>query len=145
MDSLQAAVVSVKLRHFKEELEMRQEVARKYTERLEDIIHTPVVLPENSSSWAQYTVQHEERDKLRELLQSRGIPTAVHYPIPLHKQEAFAYLRREGVDDATPVTERLSERVFSLPMHPYLKDSEIDRIAETIAPLKSEKSVKGEG
>jgi UDP-2-acetamido-2-deoxy-ribo-hexuluronate aminotransferase len=145
MDSLQAAVVSVKLRHFKEELEMRQEVARKYTERLEDLIHTPVVLPENSSSWAQYTVQHEERDKLRELLQSKGIPTAVHYPIPLHKQEAFAYLRREDTDAATPVTERLSERVFSLPMHPYLKDSEIDRIAETIAPLKSEKSVKGEG
>jgi UDP-2-acetamido-2-deoxy-ribo-hexuluronate aminotransferase len=145
MDSLQAAVVSVKLRRFREELEMRQEVARKYTERLEDLIHTPVVLPENSSSWAQYTVQHEERDKLRELLQSKGIPTAVHYPIPLHKQEAFAYLRREDTDAATPVTERLSERVFSLPMHPYLKDSEIDRIAETIAPLKSEKSVKGEG
>jgi UDP-2-acetamido-2-deoxy-ribo-hexuluronate aminotransferase len=145
MDSLQAAVVSVKLRRFTEELKMRQEVARKYTDRLGDIIHTPALLPENTSSWAQYTVQDENREYLREQLQSKGIPTAVHYPIPLHKQEAFAYLRREGTDAATPVTERLSARVFSLPMHPFLKDSEIDRIAETIAHLKSEKSVKGEG
>lgn len=129
MDTLQAAVLSVKLRHFDDELAARQKVAEKYTALLQNVIHTPLVMKDNSSSWAQYTVQHDSRDKIREALQEKSIPTAVHYPIPLHKQEAFSYL--DGHIE-TPVTEKLSQRVFSLPMHPFLKDEEIEQISAAV-------------
>jgi len=135
MDSLQAAILSVKLRHFDDELAGRRKAAVKYTELLHDSLETPKIAEHNSSTWAQYTVQHPEREKVREILKEQGIPTAVHYPIPLHKQEAFAYLQN-GSPKNTPVTERISERVFSLPMHPFLRDEEIEKIASVIRGIK---------
>ncbi|WP_319559835.1 DegT/DnrJ/EryC1/StrS family aminotransferase [Marispirochaeta sp.] len=129
MDTLQAAVVSVKLRNFDRELELRNKVAQEYTRKLSELTETPRVLEHNTSVWAQYTLVHKRRDHIRSALSNAGIPTAVHYPVPLHKQQAFAYLKRP-VD--CPVTEKLSEQVFSLPMHPFLKEPEISRIADTI-------------
>lgn len=129
LDSLQAAVLSVKLRHFDEEAAARRKAAEAYTALLQGRVQTPVVRDGNQSVWAQYTVQHDDRQAIRERLQAKGIPTAVHYPIPLHKQEAFSYL--DGAAE-TPVTEALAQRVFSLPMHPFLKDGEIQRVCEAL-------------
>jgi UDP-2-acetamido-2-deoxy-ribo-hexuluronate aminotransferase len=130
MDTLQAAVVSVKLRYFEKEIDLRNKAADLYTKLLKGIIETPEILPENLSVWAQYTVRHDNRESIRKVLSDNGIPTAVHYPIPLHSQQAFAYLNNPG--ESCPVTSRLSNRVFSLPMHPYLSEEEITFITDTI-------------
>jgi len=129
MDSLQAAIVSTKLKHFSREIDARNRVAKMYTERLKDLVKTPVVLPYNRSTWAQYTIQTEKRNLVREKLADKDIPTAVHYPMPLPRQEAFAYLKQP---DNYPVSNKLSETVMSLPMHPFLKEEEIDLICNTI-------------
>lgn len=130
LDALQAAILTVKLRHFNEEMDKKREVARKYTERLSGSVVTPTVKDHNVSVWAQYTVRTAERDRVTGYLKEKGIPTAVHYPIPLHKQEAFAYLENSDAD--YPVSVQLSGEVFSLPMHPFLTDEEIDLICTTI-------------
>jgi len=130
LDTLQAAVLRVKLRHLDAELAARQRVAERYTARLEGAVVTPFIKPGNRSVWAQYTVRVANRDEVREHLKSKGIPTAVHYPSPLHRQKAFAYL---GVSDAScPVSCKVSAEVMSLPMHPFLTDAEVDQVAEAI-------------
>jgi UDP-2-acetamido-2-deoxy-ribo-hexuluronate aminotransferase len=129
MDTIQAAVVRVKLRHFQKELEMRERIAQRYSQNLDGYVQVPVIRDYNTSSWAQYTIQSPKREKIREHLHSRGIPTAVHYPLPLHRQKAF------GLDDTAlsyPVSEGLSQRVVSLPMHPFLCEDEIDTICEAV-------------
>lgn len=128
LDSLQAAILSVKLRHFDIELQQRQAAAEKYTAQLENLVSTPIVMNDRISSWAQYTVQHENRDQIREILGENEIPTAVHYPIPLHEQEAFSHFPDSNL--TAPVTKKLSKQVFSLPMHPFLKDEDIKKIAD---------------
>ncbi len=129
LDSLQAAIVSVKLQKFDQEIQLRQQVAASYSRFFEADLHIPVVADYNSSVWAQYTLQHPERDAIRDELQQQGIPTAVHYPVPLHTQEAFA-----GIAGKTecPVTEKISRQVFSLPMHPYLPERQIEYIAQAV-------------
>jgi UDP-2-acetamido-2-deoxy-ribo-hexuluronate aminotransferase len=130
LDSLQAAVLRVKLRHFDAELAARQRVADRYTARLEGAVVTPFVKTGNRSSWAQYTVRVANRDEVREHLKGKGIPTAVHYPVPLHRQEAFRYL---SVSDAScPVSCKVSAEVVSLPMHPFLTDAEVDQVAAAV-------------
>ncbi len=129
MDSLQAAVVSTKLKHFNNEIDARNRVAEMYTERLKDIFKTPEVLSTNRSTWAQYTIRSEKRDVIREKLSEKDIPTAIHYPMPLPRQEAFSYL---GQNDSFPVSDMLSEQVLSLPMHPFITEEEIDFICNTI-------------
>lgn len=129
MDTLQAAVLRVKLKHFGEEIPERRRVADTYSELLKGIVGTPALSSYNESVWAQYTIRVDARDTLRKKLQEKGIPTAVHYPMPLPSQEAFAHLK-QGSD--FPVSNRLSETVMSLPMHPYLTHDEIAFIAENI-------------
>jgi len=130
MDSLQAAVLRVKLRHFDAELAARQQVAERYTARLKDVVVTPFIRTGNRSAWAQYTVRVANRDAVCDHLKSKGIPTAVHYPVPLHRQEAFQYL---GVGDAScPVSCKVSAEVMSLPMHPFLGDGEVDQIVAAL-------------
>lgn len=129
LDTLQAAVVGVKLSHFDEELALRRRVARWYSSALagaEQII-TPIVLDHNESSWAQYTVRIPSRVRVRELMSYRKIPTAVHYPIPLHRQEAFQH-RPYRVESVTHAEQAAAE-VLSLPMHPFLTSEEVQRIA----------------
>lgn len=137
LDTIQAAILSVKLKAFAEyELADINEVADKYTARLaslSDRIKTPVVPEGYYSSWAQYTIQLEDRktrDALQAALKEKGIPSMVYYPKPMHKQEAFA---GQAYDDSEFTnTIQLCDTVLSLPMHPYLTDGDIDEVVGVI-------------
>jgi UDP-2-acetamido-2-deoxy-ribo-hexuluronate aminotransferase len=135
LDNLQAAILRVKLRHFDEELRMRQQVSEWYREALKGLVATPFVADGNTSVWAQYTVRSPSRQACLDALAKAGIPTAIHYPIPLHAQEAFAHLPARG--GGFPVTERLCREVFSLPMHPFLGRSEVVRIASALKEART--------
>jgi len=131
MDTLQCAVVNVKLKHYKKDLTLRQEVAQKYTNALQNKNLIPPHLDANATSaWAQYSVRVKNRDEVQTKLKEAGIPTAVHYPMPLHLQEAFEYLNYRQGD--FPISERVSEEIMSLPMNPYLRDDEIEYIAKRL-------------
>ncbi|HRZ26897.1 MAG TPA: DegT/DnrJ/EryC1/StrS family aminotransferase [Spirochaetota bacterium] len=128
MDTLQAAVILAKLEIFDDEVKSRIEIGARYTELLKDRVITPYIEPFNTSVYAQYTIQVDERDHLIAKLGEAGIPTAVHYPIPLHKQPAF----REHENDSLPAAEKISRRVLSLPMHPYLSAADQDFIVKNV-------------
>jgi len=130
LDAIQAAVLRVKLKHLDDEIVERRRVADAYTARLEGKIRTPEIRDYNQTVWAQYTVRSASRDSLIEALNAKGIPTAVHYPIPLHAQPAFSGLPSAGM--RSEVSDKASREVFSLPMHPFLKESEIDMICGVI-------------
>ena len=129
MDTLQCAIVNVKLKYYAKDLELRQDVAQKYTKALKgkDLM-LPYIDGNATSAWAQYSVRVQNREAVQFKLKEQGIPTTVHYPIPLHLQEAFAYLGyKEG---AFPIAELVSSEIMSLPMNPYLSAEEIDYIRE---------------
>lgn len=132
LDSMQAAVLLPKLEIFPKELEMRQRVADKYSELLADVpgIVTPTV-PENcTSAWAQYSVLAEDRNLIQKALREAEIPSAIYYPLPLHLQKAFAHLEYKSGD--MPVSEDCAARIFSLPMHPYMQDEQIEEVCSVI-------------
>jgi len=121
MDTIQAAVLLAKLPVFDQELASRTEVARRYSELMEfaemsQLLTLPTMEPHNFSSWAQYTIEVSNRNHVRDVLSDNGIPTAVHYPEPVFAQPALF----EAIEHC-PVTEHVTNRVLSLPMHPYLK------------------------
>ena len=134
LDSLQAAILLVKLKAFREhELVDVNKVAARYTELLKGVVKTPVIPEGYYSSWAQYTIQlkdKEERAALQAALKALDIPTAVYYPIPMHRQTAFKYLN--AADTPCPVSDRLADCVLSLPIHPYLSEADQDLICNTI-------------
>jgi len=134
MDTLQAAVLLAKSDIFPEEVELRQDVARRYTELLTDSsLIKPSVPAEIKSVWAQYSLLAKDESRRAELqsrLNAAGIPTAVYYPCPLHLQTAFAYTGHKKGD--FPISEDYASRIFSLPMHPYLKPEEQEKIAEIL-------------
>lgn len=117
LDTIQAAILLPKLEILDEEMQARQRVAETYSKLFNEagISTTPFIEEHNQSAWAQYTIQVENRDQVQEKLKAQGIPTAVHYPIPLNKQPAVA-----DVNAVLPVGDAIAERVMSLPMHPYL-------------------------
>ena len=132
MDTLQCAIVNVKLKYYEKDLALRQEVASKYTQTIgAEASASQIILPtvdkNCTSAWAQYSVRVKNRDKVQTKLKEKGIPTAVHYPMPLHLQECFKYLGYKKGD--FPISERVSEEIMSLPMNPYLSDEEIKYIA----------------
>lgn len=130
MDTLQAAILIEKFKLFPKELELRQEVAKRYEDLLSGLVMTPKIMPGNYSAYAQYTIELANRNDFQTYLNAEGIPTAVHYPIAMHLQEALRYLNyREG---DFPYAERASRRVLSLPMHPYLNMQEQIRIVHAI-------------
>ncbi len=131
LDTIQAAVLNVKLNYYNADKALRQTVAKKYTNLLagKNLI-TPFVDSRASSVWAQYSVRIENRDEIQAKLKEAGIPTAVHYPMPLHLQECFKYLGYKNGD--FPISELVSTQIMSLPMNPYLNDKEIEYIANTI-------------
>jgi UDP-2-acetamido-2-deoxy-ribo-hexuluronate aminotransferase len=134
LDSVQAAVLLAKFDLFKDkEVDARDGVAAKYTEKLNKLgkVKTPAVEDFNRSVWAQYSIMVEDRDKLAAFLNSKSIPSAVHYPIPLHMQEVFAYLGYKKGD--LPVSERVSGKIMSLPMCAYKTDEEISEVCSAIA------------
>ena len=134
LDTIQAAVLRVKLRHFDEECAARQRVADGYAKALKGVVATPHVESWNTSVWAQYTIRTARRQVVVDALKKQGIPTAVHYPLALHRQPVYADMR--CADTGFPVTNRVCEEVVSLPMHPFLKDSEIGQIADAIRGVK---------
>jgi UDP-2-acetamido-2-deoxy-ribo-hexuluronate aminotransferase len=129
LDTLQAAVLNVKLKHYKKDLSLRQEVASKYTKALssKSNIILPFVDVKATSAWAQYSLRVKNRDELQASLKEQGIPTAVHYPMPLHLQEAFEYLGYEKGD--FPISEIISDEIMSLPMNPYIINEEVEFIS----------------
>ena len=127
LDTLQAAVLQVKLKHFDEELEAVNHVAQRYTELLSGKVKPPVVPEGWFSSWAQYTIQAENRDEIQTRLKAAGIPSMVYYPRTMCQQTAFAQMWQP-----CPVANRLAETVLSLPMHPYITDEEIELVASLV-------------
>jgi UDP-2-acetamido-2-deoxy-ribo-hexuluronate aminotransferase len=135
LDTLQAAILLPKLEILDDEIGLRNEVAAQYTDRLHELGFrgTPNITEGNVSAWAQYTIQVENREELQGALKEKGIPTAVHYPLPLYRQPAFSNL---GTDPgAFPNSEEASGRVMSLPMHPYFDDSAVRRVISSIGTL----------
>jgi len=130
LDTIQAAILLAKLPHYKQELERRQQVAQYYTDVLSDSLQTPVIKSNRSSAWAQYTVRVNNRDALQAKLKDNGIPTAVHYPMPLHLQECFQYLNYQQGD--FPISEKVSNEVISLPMNRFLTNKQVDYVASKI-------------
>jgi UDP-2-acetamido-2-deoxy-ribo-hexuluronate aminotransferase len=151
LDTLQAAILLPKLEILDDEIKLRNQVAARYTELLsateeyensqKDInkissvdvsgfrgkLTTPYIEPQNTSVWAQYTIRSEDRNALQAKLKAAGIPTAIHYPIPLNKQPAVA-----DSNVNLPIGDKVAEEVISLPMHPYLEASAQQQIAEAI-------------
>ena len=154
LDTLQAAVLQVKLMAFAEyELDDINAAAEKYTERLKDIVATPIIPAGFRSSWAQYTIKLQDaaqRDALQAALKAEGIPSMVYYPKPLHLQTAFLDFstRPSGLGrndsesisfraklrnlDFCPVATSLCSRVLSLPLHPYITEEQIDTVCNAI-------------
>lgn len=130
MDTLQAAILIEKLKLFPNEITLRQTVAERYNELLSDVVRTPVLQPGNTSVYAQYTIEVANREHFQQHLLAAGIPTAVHYPIAMHQQEALNYLNYHEGD--FPHAENASRRVISLPMHPYLTLEEQKTVVNAI-------------
>jgi dTDP-4-amino-4,6-dideoxygalactose transaminase len=128
LDTLQAAILLEKLKIFPDEIEARQRVAARYGEGLGDVVRVPEVPADRTSVWAQYTVVLERgsRDALAAALAAEGIPSAIYYPTPLHRQTAYRHYPCAA--GGLPVAERLAQQVLSLPMHPYLAPATQDRI-----------------
>lgn len=131
LDALQAAVLRIKLKYFAQDIAARNKVAKLYNHYLSSAnVVIPRVLEGRSSVFAQYTLRVKNREKIQEKLKDSGIPSAIHYPLGLHLQECFAPLGYKKGD--FPNTELASEEVLSLPMNPYLQESEIKEIAQVV-------------
>lgn len=129
LDTLQAAVLLAKLDSFDEEIKLRQQVADRYHHSLKSagISTIPLIAANQQSAWAQYTVRTQERDRVQAKLSESGVPTAIHYPLPLNKQPAVA-----DPDVQLPVGDRLAQEVLSLPVGPFLTISDQDRVVSAL-------------
>jgi UDP-2-acetamido-2-deoxy-ribo-hexuluronate aminotransferase len=131
LDTIQAAILIEKLGVFAEELETRQDVAARYTDGLDGhVLSTPFVIEGGVSTWAQYVIEHRDRDGLAIHLKTLGVPTAVYYPVPMHRQKPYADfpLGPGGL----PVSDAKAQTVLALPMHAYLTEAVQDRIIEGV-------------
>ncbi len=126
LDTLQAAILLAKLEVYDREAAARQKVAQLYIRALQAAVEVPYVAPDCTSVWAQYSVLTDNREARRQKLKEAGIPSAIYYPLPLHLQGAFAHLGYKLHD--FPVSESVSGRILSLPMHPYLTEVDQDWI-----------------
>lgn len=129
LDAVQAAVLTIKLKYLDEWNARRRDIAKKYDDGLHDVVEIPYVKPENVSIYHQYTIRTDKRDALRQHLTDNGIGTSIHYPLPLHQQEAFTYLGYKEGD--LPESERAAREVLSLPIHQILNNEEIDYVIST--------------
>ena len=136
MDSFQAAVLSVKLKHLDEWNTARIDCARQYTELLKDSSYKlPAHMSDSECVWHCYVIETPERDRIRAALQDVGIQSAVHYPVPIHLQKAYAHLDYRSGD--LPVTEALCEHCLSLPIYPELSKEKISRVASVLLDLEN--------
>lgn len=131
LDTIQAAVLNVKLKYFNEEVQKRHELGATYNRLLKDKVITPHTLSDRTHIYAQYSICVNDRDALIKKLTAHGIPTAVHYPMSIHAQPCFHYL---GYKDADfPVSTKVSNEIVSLPMSAFLKLDDLRRIVDVIA------------
>jgi dTDP-4-amino-4,6-dideoxygalactose transaminase len=130
LDTIQAAVLIEKMKIFPEEIELRDAVAKRYSDafRASNRIVVPRVIDGAQSTWAQYTIQVPDRDKVQTALKAKGIPSAIYYPIPLSKQKGYQHYPSAP----TPVSEKISKTVVALPMHPYLDAATQDRVIAAV-------------
>tara|TARA_R110000787_G_scaffold180109_1_gene292190 strand:- start:56 stop:1216 length:1161 start_codon:yes stop_codon:yes gene_type:complete len=131
LDTIQAAILLEKLKIFADEIDLRQGVAERYARGLRGGVKgVPGVIDGGRSVWAQYVIEHDNRDGLQAHLTANGIPSMVYYPVPIHQQDfALSYAPAEG---HLKVTEAASQHVLALPMHPYLGEADQDRIIDTV-------------
>ena len=134
LDTLQAAILQVKLKAFQEfELEKANKVADRYTKALSDLVQTPFILKNFYSSWAQYSIllkDQKDRDELKEYLGKEDIPSMIYYPKTMSQQKAFEGM--ESVKTDLSIATDLSKRVLSLPLHPYMDHDEQDQVINAI-------------
>lgn len=131
LDTIQAAVLLEKLKIFADEIVMREAVAQRYTAGfVGKIRRVPKVIAGGQSVWAQYVIEHENRDGLQAHLTANGIPSMVYYPVPIHQQDFAAKFAPPA--GSLPVTETASRHVLALPMHPYLPGADQDRVIDTV-------------
>ncbi len=130
LDTLQAAILLAKFPHFPGEVAARERIGARYSTMLGDVCRTPRVMPGNTHVYAQYTIRVKDREKLGQALKAQQIPTAVYYPKCLHEQPVFSPLGYKW--GAFPQSEQASREVISLPMHPWLTESDQDRVVATV-------------
>lgn len=134
LDTLQAAILLAKLTVFDAEVAARIRLGQRYNSLLEK--HVPVIKvpPENTCVYAQYTIEVAQRGAIQEALQKQGIPTAVHYPLPLNRQPVFS---NQGYTETFHNADQAAKSVLSLPMHPYLTEKEQDFICESLVAAQN--------
>ena len=131
IDTIQAAIVGVKLKYFDDEVQKRESIGSRYINLLKDKqLKLPVIREGRTSVFAQFTVQSDKRDKLMQLLNENDVPTAIHYPTPLHLQKCYQSLNYKDGD--FPISEKASKEVFSLPMSPFLTEKQQDFIVDLL-------------
>jgi dTDP-4-amino-4,6-dideoxygalactose transaminase len=138
LDTIQAVILIEKMALYREEIDLRQTVARRYSAALKGQFEVPYIPQGLTSVWAQYTVVTSgkaERAALQEACSKAGVPTVIYYPMPLHAQKAYAHFPRDP--NGLTVSEALCDKVLSLPMHPYLEADVQDRIIDTLLSARS--------
>lgn len=134
LDSIQAAILDVKLKYLDKYCEARYNAAMKYNGKFKGIFETPYIMPGVKHIFHQYSIRVKNRDEMMEFLKSQGIPSMIYYPVPLHMQEAYKYDYKQG---DYPVSEEIAKDIISLPMHTELTDEEIDFIASKVIEFNS--------
>lgn len=129
LDTIQAAILNVKLKYLEGYHDARIKAANMYNKRFKNIIEPPYVLPHVKHIYHQYSIRVPKRNSLQEYLKNNGIPSMIYYPVPLHLQQAYRYKYKEG---DFPVTEALSKDIISLPMHTELTEEQIDYISNKV-------------
>lgn len=130
LDTMQAAILIEKLAIFADEIKKRQQVAKGYDNALSDSFITPHIAEGNLSVYAQYTIRCKDREKVQQAMKNAGVPFAVHYPVPLHLQPAFA--EHDGKAGDFPKAEQAAKEVLSLPMHPYLSQEDQQKVITAV-------------
>ena len=137
LDEIQAAILSVQLKHIDEMTQTRIAIASKYQEALQEcpLIQLPAIQPNTKHVFHLYVIQAQQRDTLKDFLETKGIQTLIHYPIPIHRQQLFGH---KYDDIYLPVTEQKVATILSLPIHPFLTDTEVDYICSSIKEFHHE-------
>ena len=131
IDTIQAAIVGVKLKYFDDEVQKRESIGNRYINLLKDKqLKLPVIREGRTSVFAQFTVQSDRREKLMQLLKDKDVPSAIHYPTPLHLQKCYQSLNYKVGD--FPISEKAANEVFSLPMSPFLTEKQQDFIVDLL-------------
>ena len=129
LDTIQAAVLLSKLEIFDWEIKERNRIAKIYSEELSSSFQIPEIPNDSTSVWAQYTIQSSNRDEVIGFLKDNNIPAMIYYPKPMHEQPAY---KAFSLNKDLSVSTNLSKNVFSIPIHPYLTDLEVEYIIETL-------------